>query len=165
METKITRKENGLLDIDEMIKDAMKSKRSDELQALRNVKTHIMEFKTQEVKEGPRPEYTTEAELALIQKMAKELTKEVKAYSNVNTPIGKENLKKAVNEQFIICGILNEIEPPQATEEEIMSAINDWTIHYGGISPKDFKSVMNHVIAKYSNASRSDVASLIKRTM
>lgn len=158
----VIKKENGLLNIDMMIKNAMKEKDKIVVTTLRNVKTRIMEFMTQEVKQGAeRPVYDVKAENALLEKMSKELKKDVDTYLSINTAKSIENASESQNQLNVITDLL----PTPATEEEILEGITDWVVKYGAIESKQIGMVIRHVMTGHPNTNKADVAKLINKTI
>lgn len=146
-----------MLEIEKMIMGAMKSHNPQEAQTYKLIKAKILEFK----KQPNAPEYTEEAEIGVLKKMAKELEKEKEIYSKVDSDVAKERL----NETIFQLNITNSLLPKKASDEDIINSINDWVIQYGKIEPKQIGMVICHVKSKYSNAEKSDIARLIKKLM
>lgn len=144
-----------MLEIEKMIMGAMKKHNAQKAQTYKLIKAKILEFK----KQPNAPEYTEEAEVEVLKKMAKELEKEKDIYSKVDSDIAKERLNETIEQLNIVNGLL----PKKASDEDIMSSINDWVIHYGKIEPKQIGMVITHVKSKYGNAEKSDIARLIKK--
>ena len=155
----VQKTENGFIDFTKMIMLAMKAKDKIASMTYKQIKSRIMEFKTQEVKEGqPRPVYDLKAEKKLLETMQKELEKDVKTYLAINTEKSIENASESQNQ----LNVINELLPKPATIEEIQEGVNDWVIKYGAISQKDMGKVIQHVVAGHPNARKSDVATVVK---
>lgn len=155
----IVRTKEGFIDFTKMIMNAMKAKDKIASMTFKQIKSRIMEFKTQEVKEGhPRPIYDLKAENKLLEIMQKELEKDVKTYLSINTEKSIENANESQNQLDIITSLL----PKPATIEEIQEGVNDWVIHYGAILQKDMGKVINHVAANHPTARKADIATVVK---
>ena len=155
----IVRTEEGFIDFTKMIMNAMKAKDKVASMTFKQIKSRIMEFKTQEVKEGqPRPVYDLKAEQKLLETMQKELEKDVKTYLSINTEKAKENASESRNQ----LNIITELLPKPASIEEIQEGVTDWILHYGAITSKDMGKVINHVVANHPTARKSNVATVVK---
>ena len=87
MIVEIKKTEDGFLDFPSMVKEAMLNGDKFALMTFRQIMSRIMEFKTQEVKEGqPRPVYDLATEKKLLETVQKELQKDVEIYLNIKTP-------------------------------------------------------------------------------
>ena len=74
MIVEIKKTEDGFLDFPSMVKEAMLKGDKFALMTFRQIMSRIMEFKTQEVKEGqPRPVYDLATEKKLLETVQKEL--------------------------------------------------------------------------------------------
>ena len=155
----IVRTKEGLIDFTKMIMSAMKSGDKIACMTYKQIKSRIMEFKTQEVKQGqPRPVYDLNAEKKLLETMQKELEKDVKTYLEINTEKAIENASESQNQ----LNVINELLPKPASTEEIQEGVTDWILHYGAISPKEIGLVINHVSANHPTARKADIAKVIK---
>ena len=84
MIVEIKKTEDGFLDFPSMVKEAMLKGDKFVLMTFRQIMSRIMEFKTQEVKEGqPRPVYDLATEKKLLETVQKELQKDVEIYLNI----------------------------------------------------------------------------------
>lgn len=158
----IVRTKEGFIDFTKMIMNAMKAKNKIASMTFKQIKSRIMEFKTQEVKEGqPRPVYDLKAEQKLLETMQKELEKDVKTYLAINTEKSIENASESQNQ----LNIINELLPKPASIEEIQEGVNDWVIKYGAILQKDMGKVINHIAANHPTARKADIVSVIKQNI
>lgn len=159
MIVEIKKTEDGFFDFPSMVKEAMLKGDKFALMTFRQIMSRIMEFKTQEVKEGqPRPVYDLATEKKLLETVQKELQKDVEIYLNINTPKSIANASESQNQ----LNIVNELLPKPASDDEINEGVADWVIKYGEITSKDMKAVINHVVAGHSNARKSDIARIVK---
>lgn len=152
-----------MIDIDSLIKGAMKAHNREDALVYKQIKTRIMEFKTgdKDKKTGLYPVYTEEAERKLLEAMVKELDKDIEAYEKIGTAKAKENAAEAVYQRAVIMELL----PKPASDEEIIEGINDWVIKYGKIEQKQMGLVINHVHTGHPNARKQDIARLVKKVM
>lgn len=97
-----------MLDIDKLIKDSMMNKDAASLRVYRNLKTDIMNFKTQK----NAPNYDEAAELKLIQKYSAKMEDAEKQYLEA----GREDLVQECREEL---DILKTLLPKPVTPEEI----------------------------------------------
>lgn len=97
-----------MLDIDKLIKDSMMNKDAAGLRVYRNLKTDIMNFKTQK----NAPNYDEAAELKLIQKYSAKMEDAEKQYLEA----GREDLVQECREEL---DILKTLLPKPVTPEEI----------------------------------------------
>lgn len=159
MIVEIKKTEDGFLDFPSMVKEAMLKGDKFALMTFRQIMSRIMEFKTQEVKEGQsRPVYDLAVEKKLLETVQKELQKDVEIYLNINTEKSIANASESQNQ----LNVVNELLPKPASDDEINEGIVDWIVKYGPITPKDMKMVINHVVAGHPNARKSDIARIVK---
>lgn len=97
-----------MLDIDKLIKDSMMNKDAAGLRVYRNLKTDIMNFKTQK----NAPNYDEAAELKIIQKYSAKMEDAEKQYLEA----GREDLVQECREEL---NILKTLLPKPVTPEEI----------------------------------------------
>lgn len=97
-----------MLDIDKLIKDSMMNKDAAGLRVYRNLKTDIMNFKTQK----NAPNYDEAAELKIIQKYSAKMEDAEKQYLEA----GREDLVQECREEL---DILKTLLPKPVTPEEI----------------------------------------------
>ena len=159
MIVEIKKTEDGFLDFPSMVKEAMLKGDKFALMTFRQIMSRIMEFKTQEVKEGKsRPVYDLAVEKKLLETVQKELQKDVEIYLNINTAKSIANASESQNQ----LNVVNELLPKPASDDEINEGIADWIVKYGPITPKDMKMVINHVVAGHPTARKSDIARIVK---
>lgn len=135
------------------IKDAMRAKDQDTLRALRAIKSLIL---LEETKGGASGELTSDDELKLLTKAAKQRRESADIYKTQNRPdlLEKEEAELAIIEQFL---------PKQLTEEEVRAKLQDIITRIGASSPADMGKVMG--VATKELAGQADgrvVSTLVK---
>ena len=159
MIVEIKKTEDGFLDFPSMVKEAMLNGDKFALMTFRQIMSRIMEFKTQEVKEGqPRPVYDLAAEKKLLETVQKELQKDVEIYLNINTEKSIANASESQNQ----LNVVNELLPKPASDDEMNEGVPAWVLQYAELTPTDMKAVINHVVAGHPNARKSDIARIVK---
>lgn len=118
--------------IDEAIKTAMKAKDQDTLRALRSIKSLILLAETAEGKSG---ELTTDEEMKLLTKAAKQRRDSAEIYKQQNR---EDLLKKEVEELAIIEQFL----PKALSDEELTTKLQEIIARVGAASAKDMGKVM-----------------------
>ena len=104
-----------MVNIDELIKAAMKSKDSVKLRSFKNLKSEIQLFKTAK---NAKP-YDDVEEIKLISKMCKKLENDILNFSNA----GREDLASEYKEELeVLKGLL----PEPANESDIMFVLREW---------------------------------------
>ena len=87
-----------MLNIDNLIKESLKAKKTVDLKVYRNLKADIMAFKTQK----NAPEYTEESEIKVIQKYAKRLEDSISEF----TKAGREDLAEEYRDEWYVLQLL-----------------------------------------------------------
>ena len=106
-----------MIEIDLMIKNALKNKQSVELKVYRNLKADMMAFKTQK----NAPVYDEAAELKLIQKYFAKMEDAEKQYSEA----GREDLMTECRKEL---DILKTLLPEPISEYEIHTFVQDYCV-------------------------------------
>lgn len=104
-----------MLNIDELIKDSLKNKKTTELKVFRILKSDIMAFKTQK----NAPVYDEAAELKLIQKYVIKMEDAEKQYLEA----GREDLVTECREEL---EVLRKLLPEPISEDKINTFIQDY---------------------------------------
>lgn len=104
-----------MLNIDELIKDSLKNKKTTELKVFRILKSDIMAFKTQK----NAPVYDEAAELKLIQKYVIKMEDAEKQYLEA----GREDLVTECREEL---EVLRKLLPEPISEDKIHTFIQDY---------------------------------------
>lgn len=109
-----------MIEIDNLIKEALKSKNNIELKAYRNLKSKILEFKTAK---NSKP-YTEEEELKLISKEVKKLEDAVLEFSQAS----RDDLALEYREEL---EVLKKLLPEPVDTSEIYSELSSWCYKNG----------------------------------
>ena len=104
-----------MINIDELIKQAMKSKNSDELRAYKNLKAEIQLLKTAK---NAKP-YNEAAEIQLISKMCKRLEEDIRDFSEAR----REDLESECRSEL---EVLKKLLPEPVNESQIHSELLEW---------------------------------------
>jgi uncharacterized protein YqeY len=117
--------------ISEDLKAAMLAKQKDRLETLRAIKTALLMAKT----ESGAHEITADAELKILQKLAKQRKESAEIYNTQNRPdlSRKETDEAAIIEEYL---------PKQLSEEEIIPLLKAIIIRTGATSAADMGKVM-----------------------
>ncbi|SMD42668.1 hypothetical protein SAMN00777080_1230 [Aquiflexum balticum DSM 16537] len=118
--------------VESEIKKAMLAKDKDRLRALRAIKSLIL---LEETKGGSKGEITSEDEMKLLTKAAKQRKDSADIYKQQN----REDLYAV---EMAELEIINEFLPKQLTEEELEAALKKIISEVGAEGPKDMGKVM-----------------------
>lgn len=141
-----------MINIDELIKSAMKNRQTNELKAYKNLKAKIMEFKTAK----DAKVYDESAELQIIKKMCQQLIDSEIIYS-------KANRQDLYDECRIERGILEGFLPKAASAEEIESVVLESSFMVDGhIEKKNMGAVIKEVKSKFTFVDGALVANIVK---
>lgn len=118
--------------VSEGIKDAMRAKDKIRLEALRGMKKEFIEAKTAK---SASDDFSDEAAIQILQKMAKQRRDSAEIYSGQNRPDLAENelAELAVIETYL---------PKQLSQEELDTKISEIIAKVGATSPADMGKVM-----------------------
>jgi uncharacterized protein YqeY len=106
-----------MIEIDNLIKDALKNKQTVELKVYRNLKADIMSFKTQK----NAPEYNEASEISIIRKYATKMEDAEKQYSQA----GREDLATECREEL---EVLKKLLPKPVEAQDINSILAGWCV-------------------------------------
>lgn len=106
-----------MIEIDNMIKDALKNKQTVELKVYRNLKADIMAFKTQK----NAPEYNEASEISIIRKYATKMEDAEKQYSQA----GRDDLATECREEL---EVLKKLLPKPVEAQDINSILAGWCV-------------------------------------
>ena len=112
-----------MINIDELIKDSLKNKKTTELKVYRNLKADIMAFKTQK----NAPEYNDASEISIIRKYATKMEDAEKQYSQA----GREDLATECREEL---EVLKKLLPKPVEAQDIKSILAGWCVKNNFIS-------------------------------
>ena len=104
-----------MLNIDELIKESLKNKKTSELKVYRNLKADIMAFKTQK----NAPTYDEAAELKIIQKYVTKMEDAEKQYSQA----GREDLASECIDEL---EVLQKLLPEPVSALDIYEELRYW---------------------------------------
>ena len=142
-------------DVSRKIVDAMKSKDADTLGTLRMLKTALM---NREIEKG-RPLEPAE-DLQVVASLVKQRRDSIEQFTKGN------RLDLAEKEQREIA-VLERLQPPAVTPEEVAAAVDRAVSSTGATSPKDFGKVMKAVMAELTgkNADGKTVSEAVKKRL
>lgn len=142
-----------MINIDELIKDALKSKDADKLKAYRNLKAKIMEYKTAK---NAKP-YDNQAEIQIIKKMCDSLKE-----SEINYK--KANRLDLFDECIVERRILENFLPVAASAEEIELAVRE-SEHFVDekINKKSMGLVIKEIKSKFDFVDGKLVSEIVKK--
>ena len=106
-----------MFNIDELIKESLKNKKTSELKVYRNLKADIMAFKTQK----NAPTYDEAAELKIIQKYVTKMEDAEKQYSQA----GREDLASECRDEV---EVLRKLLPEPVEAQDINSILAGWCV-------------------------------------
>jgi uncharacterized protein YqeY len=106
-----------MIEIDNLIKDALKNKQTVELKVYRNLKADIIAFKTQK----NAPEYNEASEISIIRKYATKMEDAEKQYSQA----GREDLATECREEL---EVLKKLLPKPVDAQDINSILAGWCV-------------------------------------
>ncbi|WP_339785101.1 GatB/YqeY domain-containing protein [uncultured Imperialibacter sp.] len=118
--------------IDGDIKQAMLSKNSERLRALRAIKSLIL---LAESEKGAKAELDQAAEMAILTKAAKQRKDSLAIFEEQNRPDLAEKEQAELD-------VINEFLPKQLSEEEVKSEVAKLIAQVGASSPQDMGKVM-----------------------
>ena len=158
-----------MINIDELIKNAMKSRNKTELQAYQNLKAEIQKFKTAK---NAKP-YDDAAELTIISKYCKSLEDAIKQFSEAR----RDDLVASYTAEL---DILKKLLPAPVGELQIYSAIDRdnffgsyWTYKSEGegrqtrsvpqFPKKDMGIIIKHLKSKFPTADCKMISEIVKK--
>lgn len=144
-----------MLDIDLMIKDALKSGNKAMVNAYRNLKSKILLAKTAK----NAKEYNDSVEIGIINKYVKELNDDANLYQEK----GRTDLSQAYVDE---ANILSELLPKAPTNEEVESFVKAFikeTYDSDGIDKSKMGGVIKAVKAKFPSADGKVVSEIVRK--
>ena len=141
-----------MLDINKMIMGAIKSGDKVASETYKMIKAKILEFQ----KQKNAPEYTDEAEVALLQKMIKERQDAAKMYVQGNRP---DLADKELSEVKVI----NHLLPSPPTSAEVKTYLD--TTYPDGVEKKNMGVVIKEIKTKFLGADGAMVAAMVKSVL
>lgn len=153
-----------MLNIDELIKESLKNKKTSELKVYRNLKADIMAFKTQK----NAPVYDEAAELKIIQKYVTKMEDAEKQYSQA----GREDLASECRDEL---EVLRKLLPEPVTASEIYEELRYWAEknHYLNeeiaseikIPKKEMGVVIKYIKSKLPTADGKMISEIVKENL
>lgn len=148
-----------MINIDELIKNAMKSRNKTELQAYQNLKAEIQKFKTAK---NAKP-YDEAAELSIISKYCKSLEDAIKQFSEAR----RDDL---VSSYTIEWEVLKKLLPEPVNASQIRSELLEWakSNHEMGqslkimISKKEMGNAIKYLKSKFPTADGKMISEIVK---
>ncbi|MDD2562987.1 MAG: GatB/YqeY domain-containing protein [Salinivirgaceae bacterium] len=142
--------------INGMIKDAMKAREKDRLEALRSIKAGILNEKT---KEGAVDVIPDEVFVNMLQKMVKQRDDSAKIYTEQNRP-------ELAEKEIIEAEVIREFLPKPLPVEEVEVIIKQVIAEMSAQGMKDMGKVMGKVTPLLSGKADSKaVAELVKKLL
>lgn len=154
-----------MINIDELIKNAMKSRNKTELQAYRNLKAKIQEFKTAK---NAKP-YDEAAELALISKYCKSLEDAIEQFSGAHG----DELKASYTAEL---EVLRKFLPAPVDASDIEYILYNWADelnYYSGeiledrmgiaIPKKEMGAAIKHLKMRFPTADGKMISEIVKK--
>lgn len=153
-----------MLNIDTLIKDSLKNKKTVELKVYRNIKADIIAFKTQK----NAPEYNDAQELKIIQKYIKKMEDAEKQYSQAS----REDLASECREEL---EVLRKLLPEPVSASEVYEELLHWAgkNHYINdeiaseiqIPKKEMGTVIKYLKAKFPTADGKMISDIVKENL
>ena len=153
-----------MLNIDNLIKEALKNKQANELKVYRNLKADIMAFKTQK----NAPTYDEAAELKIIQKYVTKMEDAEKQYSQA----GREDLASECRDEL---EVLRKLLPEPVTASEIYEELRYWAEKNGylneeiaseiQIPKKEMGVVIKYIKSKLPTADGKMISEIVKENL
>jgi len=141
--------------IDEDIKQAMRDKNQDALRALRAIKSLIL---LEETKEGAAEQLSSDDELKLLTKAAKQRRDSATIYEQQNRP---DLLEKEVAEIVIIERYL----PKQLNEEEVTAKLEEIIARLGVKTPAEMGKVMGIAMKELAGQTDGKVVQILVKSL
>ena len=151
-----------MLNIDELIKESLKNKKTMDLKVYRILKSDIMAFKTQK----NAPVYDETAELKIIQKYVTKMEDAEKQYSQA----GREDLASECRDEL---EVLRKLLPEPVTASEIYEKLRYWSEknHYINetseikIPKKEMGVVIKYIKSKLPTADGKIISEIVKENL
>ena len=153
-----------MIEIDNLIKEALKNKQTVELKVYRNLKADIIAFKTQK----NAPEYNEASEISIIRKYATKMEDAEKQYSQA----GREDLASECRDEL---EVLRKLLPEPVTASEIYEELRYWAEknHYINeeiaseiqIPKKEMGVVIKYIKSKLPTADGKMISEIVKENL
>ncbi len=139
--------------INDDIKQAMRDRQKDKLEALRAVKTAFTLVKTSK---SAGDELSDEEEIKIMQKLVKQRKESADIYTNQNRP-------ELAEKEILEAGFIETYLPAQMSEEEIKKVVEEIISETGAASMADMGKVMGMASKKLAGKADGKVISGIVR--
>ena len=126
--------------LSEDLKDAMRAKDQVRLRTIRSLRAALME-KEIEQREGGTATLTSDQELAVVQKQAKQRRDAMEQYAQAD----RDDLRQKEAEELVV---IEEYLPKQLGDDEIRKVVQEVIAATGAASPKDMGRVMGAVMER-----------------
>lgn len=156
-----------MINIDELIKESMKSRNQNKLRAYKNLKAEIQVFKTAK---NAKP-YTEAIEIQIVSKMCKKLEDAIENFSKAH----REDLVSDYTNEL---DVLKKLLPEPVDESQVYSELSEWcrenhftqrfqtAIGYEEhliIPKKEMGNVIKHLKSKFPQADGKLISQLVKK--
>lgn len=150
-----------MINIDELIKDAMHQKNRERLNTLKLIKAEFLKKQTESGRKTK--ELTDDEQIKILLKMAAQREDSIKQYIEGE----RKDLADAEKEEL---EIIKEFIPKQPTDEELADYVTEVIKDYlsvkgGNLSMKDMKPIMNIVKEKYPTANGKIVSQTLTQVI
>ena len=152
-----------MIDIDNLIKESMKSRNNTRLRAYKNLKAEIQAFKTAK---NAKP-YDESSEISIIKKYCEKLEKSILSFSEAN----REDLITEYNDEL---EILKELLPEPVSELQIYSELEKWFrennfVQFSNkgtecfiLPKKEMGNAIKHLKSKFPQADGKYISKIVK---
>lgn len=141
-----------MLDLDEMIKNAMKARDTNRLKVYKNIKAKKQELLTAK---NAKP-YDVVAEITMLKKMASELSNDYETA----LAAGRQDLVDEILDEL---NIIREFIPKEPSVEDIENTVNEWITNNGNPDKRQMGMVINYVKENLPTADGKTVANIVKK--
>ena len=141
-----------MLDLDEMIKNAMKARDTNRLKVYKNIKAKKQELLTAK---NAKP-YDVAAEITMLRKMASELSNDYETALSA----GRQDLTDEILNEL---NTIREFIPKEPSVEVIENTINEWISKNGKPDKRQMGLLINYVKENLPTADSKTVANIVKK--
>ena len=141
-----------MLDLDDMIKNAMKARDTNRLKAYKNIKAKKQELLTAK---NAKP-YDVAAEITMLKKMASELSNDYETALSA----GRQDLIDEILDEL---NIIREFIPKEPSAEVIEKTVNEWITKNGNPDKRQMGVLINYVKECLPTADGKTVANIVKK--
>lgn len=141
-----------MLDLDEMIKNAMKARDTNRLKVYKNIKAKKQELLTAK---NAKP-YDVAAEITMLKKMASELLNDFETALSA----GRQELSDEILDEL---NTIREFIPKEPSIEVVENTINEWLSKNGKPDKRQMGTLINYVKENLPTADGKTVANIVKK--